>query len=304
MVRYAGELAALATASCWAVGTTLFGEASKRVGAFTTNLLRIPMGAFLLVLTLLLSRGVMWPTWASPRQVALLTASSFLGLVLGDALFFRSVVLLGPRVATLLSTLAPPVAAVAAGAVLHEQLGGVALAGMIVTLAGVAWVVAEGSPAAEANKKKINLEGVGAGVGAAVSQGVGLVMSKLAMGVALDPLSATVIRVTTAVVGAWIVALAAGRAQAGLRALRDRQALTFMIGGATVGPFLGIWLMLTSVKLTATGIASTLMATTPIIIIPVVRIAYKERPSPRAWLGALLAVAGIALLFSPQVGGK
>ncbi len=303
-MRYVGELAALATASCWAVGTTLFGEASKRVGAFTTNLLRIPMGACLLVLTLVLSRGALWPTWATPRQVALLTASSFLGLVIGDALFFRSVVLLGPRVAALLSTLAPPVAAVAAGVVLHEQLTLVVVGGMIGTLVGVAWVVAEGSPSAEASRTKISVEGVAAGVGAAASQGIGLVVSKLAMGAALDPLSATVIRVTTAVVGAWIVALAAGRAQAGLRALRDRQAVGFMVGGAIVGPFLGIWLMLTSVKLTATGIASTLMATTPIIIIPVVRIAYKERPSPRAWSGALLAVAGVALLFSSQVGGK
>jgi drug/metabolite transporter (DMT)-like permease len=251
-------------------------------------------------MTLVLSRGTVWPTWATPRQVALLTASSFVGLVIGDALFFRSVVSLGPRVATLLSTLSPPVAAVAAWVVLHEHLTPLPVAGMVLTLAGVAWVVAEGSPGGDV-PRRINVTGVSAGVGAAACQGVGLVMSKLAMADVLDPLSATVIRVTTAVVGAWLVALAAGRAQAGLRALRNRQALAFMMGGAVVGPFLGIWLMLTSVKLTATGVASTLMATTPIIIIPVVRLVYKERPSPRAWLGAVVAVAGVALLFS---GGK
>ncbi|MBC7187608.1 MAG: EamA family transporter [Calditrichaeota bacterium] len=292
-----GELAALATAACWALGTTLFGEASKRVGAFATNLLRIPMGAFFLVSTLFVSRGVLWPTWATSRQVALLTGSSFLGLAMGDALFFRSVVLLGPRLATLLSTLAPPVAAVAARVVLHERLSAVAVAGMVATLAGVVWVVSERNSATP-TAKGVNIEGVVAGVGAAAAQGVGLVLSKMAMGNSLDALSATVIRVTTAVVGVWALALVAGRAQAGVRALRNRQALAFMTGGAIVGPFLGIWLMLTSVKLTATGIASTLMATTPILIIPVVRVVYKEKPSPRAWVGALVAVAGVGLLFA------
>jgi drug/metabolite transporter (DMT)-like permease len=292
-----GELAALATAACWALGTTLFGEASKRVGAFATNLLRIPMGAFFLVSTLFLSRGVLWPTWATSRQVALLTASSFLGLAMGDALFFRSVVLLGPRLATLLSTLAPPVAAVAARMVLQERLSALAVAGMVVTLAGVVWVVSERNSAAR-TAKGVNVEGVAAGVGAAAAQGVGLVLSKMAMGNSLDALSATVIRVTTAVVGVWALALVAGRAQAGVRALRNRQALAFMTGGGVVGPFLGSWLMLTSVKLTATGIASTLMATTPILIIPVVRVVYKERASSRAWLGALVAVAGVGLLFA------
>ncbi|MDZ7338044.1 MAG: DMT family transporter [candidate division KSB1 bacterium] len=291
-----GELAALATASCWALGTTLFGEASKRVGAFTTNLLRIPLGAVLLVSTLFVTRGVFWPTWATREQVTLLTASSFLGLVIGDALFFRSVVVLGPRLATLLSTLAPPVAAVVARILLHERLTPLAVAGMVVTLAGVAWVVAEGAPGGS-ERGQGRTEGVLAGVGAAVGQGVGLVLSKIAMGDTLDSLSATVIRVTTAVAGVWLVAAAAGRAKAGVKALRNRQALAFMMGGALVGPFLGIWLMLTSVKLTATGVASTLMSTTPLLIIPVVRVAYKERPSPRAWLGAAIAVGGIALLF-------
>ncbi len=291
-----GELAALATASCWALGTTLFGEASKRVGAFTTNVLRIPLGALLLVTTLFLTRGKLWPTWANSHQIALLTASSFLGLVIGDALFFRSVVLLGPRLATLLSTLAPPVAALAAWVVLHEQLTFMAVAGMVVTLAGVAWVVAERAPAGS-RPVHAHLEGIAAGVGGAIGQGLGLVLSKMAMGSTLDSLSATVIRVTTAVAGVWLVALASGRAQAGVRALRDRQALAFMTGGALVGPFLGIWLMLTSVKLTATGVASTLMSTTPLLIIPLVRVVYKEKPSPRAWLGALVAVGGIALLF-------
>jgi drug/metabolite transporter (DMT)-like permease len=45
------------------------------------------------------------------------------------------------------------------------------------------------------------------------------------------------------------------------------------------------------------GVAATLMALMPVMVIPVVRIIYGEKTSTRGIVGACTAVAGVAILF-------
>jgi drug/metabolite transporter (DMT)-like permease len=45
------------------------------------------------------------------------------------------------------------------------------------------------------------------------------------------------------------------------------------------------------------GVAQTLMALPPVLILPLARVIYKEHISVRAVLGAGVAVGGVALLF-------
>jgi drug/metabolite transporter (DMT)-like permease len=73
--------------------------------------------------------------------------------------------------------------------------------------------------------------------------------------------------------------------------------MLFSLGGAIAGPFLGVWLSLIAVSMISAGVAATLNATTPILIIPVVMTYYKEKVSLRAALGAAVAVGGVALLI-------
>jgi drug/metabolite transporter (DMT)-like permease len=72
-----------------------------------------------------------------------------------------------------------------------------------------------------------------------------------------------------------------------------------MIAGTIVGPFLGIWLSLVAVQLTPVGVAATLMALPPVILIPLGYFIYNERISRRSILGTVLAFAGVALIFLP-----
>jgi drug/metabolite transporter (DMT)-like permease len=46
-----------------------------------------------------------------------------------------------------------------------------------------------------------------------------------------------------------------------------------------------------------TGLAQTFLALSPVLIIPFMRLLYKERITVHAVAGALLAFVGIALLF-------
>ena len=65
-----------------------------------------------------------------------------------------------------------------------------------------------------------------------------------------------------------------------------------------MGPFLGASLSLVAAQHTEVGVAATLMATTPIIVIPLVMVTERYRPSWRALAGTILAFVGIALLFA------
>jgi len=54
---------------------------------------------------------------------------------------------------------------------------------------------------------------------------------------------------------------------------------------------------LVAVKYSYVGIAATIMSIVPVLIIPLVILIYRERVSARAVVGAVLAVAGVVLLF-------
>jgi drug/metabolite transporter (DMT)-like permease len=73
-----------------------------------------------------------------------------------------------------------------------------------------------------------------------------------------------------------------------------------MIGiniGAISGPFLGVSLSLLAVQNTKVGVASTIMAIVPLLIIPPAIIFFKEKVNFREVAGAVLAVCGVMLFF-------
>ncbi len=117
------------------------------------------------------------------------------------------------------------------------------------------------------------------------------------MGETFNPMSATLIRMIAAFVSIWIVAAARGEIIDTLKVLTNKRCLLSLSGAAFLGPTIGVWLSLVAVKYTQAGIAATLMSTFPVVIIPMMMIFYKERPSYRAVLGAIVAVAGVAMLF-------
>jgi drug/metabolite transporter (DMT)-like permease len=67
--------------------------------------------------------------------------------------------------------------------------------------------------------------------------------------------------------------------------------------GAFLGPYLGVTLSLVAISYTKVGIAATLMATVPIMMLPLVKYIQKEVLSWRAIVGAFAAVGGVAILF-------
>jgi len=82
-----------------------------------------------------------------------------------------------------------------------------------------------------------------------------------------------------------------------LGALKDLRAMKFMTLGSFTGPFLGVSFSLLAVQHTDTGIAATLMALTPVMIIPPAILLNKERIKIIEIIGALVSIGGVALFF-------
>ena len=80
-------------------------------------------------------------------------------------------------------------------------------------------------------------------------------------------------------------------------ALHDRKGMTVATATTIFGPFVGVGFSLMAVQYTGAGIASTLMALTPIIIILPSCWLFHEKITWKAVLGALISVVGVSLFF-------
>ncbi|MBU0985492.1 MAG: DMT family transporter [candidate division Zixibacteria bacterium] len=308
MIPFGGELAALTTAICWSFTAIFFSEAGRRIGSFRVNAMRLILAVAIYTIILLVTTGRLFPEDLNSRQVLWLALSGLIGLVIGDGCGFKALVMIGPRLTTLLWGTAPIMATAIAWVFLGETLQITQILGIAVTVGGVSWVIAErrftgnnqfnlaiGHPDAGSL-----LRGVLLGLLAALGQATGLVLSKHAMldcGGTMDALPASFLRMLSSMIMIWLFAALRGKFVDTIRGFRDSKALLYAGGGAFFGPFLGVWTSLIAVKYIAAGIAATLNATTPVWIIPNVVLYYKERVTSRAILGAIVAVLGVALLI-------
>ncbi|MBW1660449.1 MAG: DMT family transporter [Deltaproteobacteria bacterium] len=295
-ISHAGELVALATAGCWTLTALCFEAASRRVGSLAVNLARLILAMGFISVYCRVARGQWLPFDATAYNWYWLLLSGVVGIFVGDMCLFRAFVLIGARKTMLVMSLAPPLTAIVGWLILGELLTPLDWAGMVLTVIGVAWVVMEQEPEGEKGSSGKTFLGLTLAFLAATGQAVGLVLSKFGMK-GYDPFAATQIRILAAL-GIFLLLFAAFRWWPRVKAILDqRAALGWTAMGAFFGTFLGISLSLLAVKLTKTGIAATIMSIVPILIIPPAAFFFKERITPRAVIGAFVAVIGVSVLF-------
>ena len=294
-IPFFGEMCGLLTAVCWAGSSLVFSAATARVGTLLVNISRLIM-ALCCLLPVLLVIGVDPP--ASNAQVLYLGASGVIGLAIGDSFLFRAYKQIGPRVAMLVMSASPAIAAILAFVVLDERPSSLAVAGMAVTLTGIAVVVNE-RRLGPAEVRADLASGVLFAFLAAVTQGVGLIFAKMAFQEgSMNGFLAAAVRIATALIVMLPAVILLGRIAHPVKKFSgDRRALGLTMLGSVLGPFLGISFSLMAVANTTVGIASTLMATVPIVMLPIVRIVNDERLTWHVVGGAFIAVAGVVMLF-------
>jgi drug/metabolite transporter (DMT)-like permease len=294
-MNYVGEVSALLTAVCWSGSALAFSAASLRVGSFRLNVTRLLMAAVLLLVTIVLA-GIDFNLSAS--QLRNLALSGIVGLVIGDTFLFKSYEYIGARLGMLIMSFAPAVTALLAYLLIGEVLGWYGAVGMGVTLFGISVVVLDRRETI-AGSRRVFVQGIIYAFIAAAGQGGGLVLAKMAFNEgSVNGFVASLIRITSAVVIMLPLVRLAGEYSTVFKIYSsDRRALWLTLLGSFLGPFLGITLSLVAVTYTTVGIAATLMATVPILMLPLIKFLLKESVSWLALAGAVVAVAGVAVLF-------
>lgn len=302
-ILYIGELAAFGTALCWTFGSQFFEAAGKRVGPLSVNLIRLLLALLLFCILSLLTKGTLYPVNFPVHAWIWLGLSGIVGFALGDLFLFKAFVEIGPRISMLIMTLTAPLSAIMGLTFLNEKYLLPQWIGMIVTLLGVSWVILERSNNNQNTKRKtriITKSGIIYAFLGTFGQATGYILSKYGMMINneyLDPFAATQIRVIAGTVGFMII-ITINRSWSNVMiALKNKSAMGFMFGGAFLGPFLGVSLSLLALHYITAGVASTITALVPILIIPSVMFVGKEHVSIRAFAGAIIAVAGVFLLF-------
>ena len=290
------ELAALATATCWATTGMIAADAIARLGPFYFNLIRQVFVAALLAIVVTASGG-----WGGLdlAQTAALVISGLVGILLGDTVNFAAIGRLGPRRAGAIFALNAPMAAVLAWVFLGERLGLQAAGGIALTAAGVA-VAVLGRPRANAHRFEVLKGSLAAGVlfglGAALGQAAGSLIARPVMAGGMDPWLASLVRVgSSGLLMSLLVPL--GISPALPRAV-PRMAIWLTLATAVIGLLMGMTLFLYALQGSQTGIIATLSATTPVIILPMLWLRTGQRPTATSWAGAVMAVVGLALIFT------
>ncbi len=308
-MAFRGEWAALTAALFWAIASFLYARLGKQMPAIWLNWIKSSIAVGLIGLTLLLRPDA--PPQIGFGLLGLLGLSGAIGIGLGDSLFFAALRDLGARRALLLEAISPPLAAVLALLFLQERLALAAWVGIFLTVGGVSWVIAE----RQADQAEIRLRhGVGLGLLAVLAQAIGAVLSRAALlETSVSPLWSSLIRLMAGallLLPYLLVKLAKGPVppqsssinQSSLFSpLRSGQFLLRLGVASVLGTYLGIWLQQTALKFTATGIAQALIATSPLFSLPIA-VMMGERVSGRAVLGAVVALAGVWLLFAAGSG--
>lgn len=80
-------------------------------------------------------------------------------------------------------------------------------------------------------------------------------------------------------------------------ALHDRKGMAVATATTIFGPFVGVGFSLMAVQYASAGVASTLMALTPIMIILPSYWLFKQKITARAVVGAVISVIGVSLFF-------
>ncbi|MDE5096215.1 MAG: DMT family transporter, partial [Trichodesmium sp. St11_bin5] len=228
----------------------------------------------------------------------LLLISGIIGIGLGDTAFFYALKNMGARRTLLVGTLSPPITALLSLIFLEEQLTFGAWCGIFITGIGVAWVISERTPGVVISNINIK-QGIVWAILAAIANSTGIILSRFALLFSeIIPLWSTLFRLIGGIIiVVFLLLLQRTRQEKSEKinwSIKLRIDIFIVIFGGT---YLGIWLQQTSLKYASAGIAQTLLATSPIFIIPIA-VKMGEKISIRSIFGVLVAVIGISFLFT------
>ena len=304
-MTYIGELISIGVAFSWTATALLSEFGSKRLGNLTLNVLRMGLALVFSLVLFVVVTGNPLPPGASAEAAGWMLLSGVVGYVIGDFCLFQCYIIIGSRYGQLFMTLAPLAAALMAWITLGQQMTSMSILAMLITLVGIGISVL-GRGEHHKVGLKLPLNGLLFAIGAAMCQGIGLVLSKIGMDHYeatanmpewLVPFSANFYRCVAGIIGFTLLLYFRKGLDPLREAMHDKKGLAVAMATTVFGPFVGVGFSLMAVQYTAAGIASTLMAMTPIIILLPSYWLFHQKITWRAVAGAVISVVGVSLFF-------
>lgn len=292
------ETAALCAALCWAFTGMISAEPARQLGAVRFNRLRLAI-VFVMLTAWVLATG----SWGSIEREHLIpiALSGFVGIFLGDTALFLTMNRLGPRRTGILFSLNAPIAALLGWLMLGETLSLRSVAGIALTFAGVTLAILFGKRRSQLHhwetiKGPLSI-GVGLGLTAALAQAAGSLIARPVMASGADPVAASAIRIGIATLALSLFL------RLPIKGMRNDTPLTSPLTAQVAlsgffGMAVGMTLILFALSGGKVGIVSTLSATTPALILPLLWWRTGEMPAVGAWIGAAMAIVGSGLIFA------
>jgi drug/metabolite transporter (DMT)-like permease len=290
------SVAALLTALCWTGSGLMAVYPVQQLGSIAFNRLRMQTVCAALCLATLATGG--WRTLAL-SQVAVLMVSGMIGIFISDSLLYTSLSRLGPRRNSILFSVHAPITAILGFLILDERLAAQAIVGIALVAAGVILAIAFGRGARQRHQWETTRGSLFSGIAivlmAALAHSLSALIARPVMSSGVDPIAASCVRVSVAAVSFTVLGF--------LPRWRKRVPLTPRLLGQTFGSGLcgiglGMTFLLFALAHGKTGLVATLSSVTPVLILPVMWTLTKERPAAGAWLGATLAVIGVACILN------
>ena len=293
-MNYIGEISAIATAFCWSITSYAFTNVSRRIGALQVNIDRMALASIMLFIIISVFGISLTLTF---NQISNLVISAVLGLVLGDSFLFKSFQLIGARLGIIIMASVPILSSILAFLFLDEIISFLGMFGMLLTIAGILIVVLEKK--SDENNISINKIGILYGFLGALGQATGLIFARYAFQAGdLNGFAASFIRLFSASLIILPLAAIFRKYKNPISIyLKDSYSMKVILIGTVFGPVLGITGSLIAIEYAKVGIASTLMATMPIIMLPISRFYFKEKLDWKAIIGAFVAVIGATIIF-------
>ena len=302
-----GVIIALLTTVCWSIGIFPFTEASKRFGTAALNQYRLFLGWLVISILIICFYPIsIIGLFSIPQfnHYLFLGLSGIIGFTIGDYFSFNSFKILGPKLGSLYTTIAPGAALLAGFLILGQTMNFVGVIGICITIGGVIWLTLskKDKKASEKAGFERDPKGILFGIIGALCQGTGLVLSKLGMDSyeeKLPTLHAVWIRLLFAFGAAFFIAIVTGRMKANTMPVFKNQnnGLPFMFLGTLFGPVLGVSFSLLAIQHLSVATAQTIFALLPIVVLPINYFYYKEKITIQSIFACAIAVLGVFVLI-------
>ena len=285
-----GCVAALASSAAWALDPILFRRLGDIMGPTAMNLAKGCIGVLLLCPPLVyLGLDPM-----DTRTFVLLGISGILGIALADTFFFMALVRLGARLAILMETLCSVVTVILAVILLGERPAALVWVGIVLTIAGVAWVLWEREPRKALARQWAS--GVKFGLLSVLFTSLGIIVAKLCLE-SVAPLQATVVRLAVGTSGLALWGLLTARLGLWLAPLRQPTVLLNFTLAVFVAICVGLFLSFVALKNVDAAVAVPLNSTSALFVLPLEAMVARSKISTRAVIGAGVATCGIIAIF-------